>query len=358
METKTSRLLLDEPPLVILPQLAVKIGLNEAIALQQVHYWTKGYEVVQSKGHYKKGRYWVYNSYRQWKTDNFPFWSEATIKRTFSELAKKKLILTENLNKDRRDKTKWYTIDYDEVLILEQKCDEKNPQTQSESNDQSWGQIDQSMRSNCTVHEVKLTSPNNPTDSLGVPVPPIVSDDGTNLASSETTSETTSEIKSSVVVSSKVNSLDRAKKNDDDFEEEIFEGDLKTINNTGPQQNTDNNSAKVKEQTTPKEVGNEYFLSIEKHLDKNNVNIPLTGKSFAIVRKMYEGNVPIELVLKTITEVIANAKGKKIVSFKYFEGAIWENFNRKKATQKSIQMTEVLLEKRRLARQGSKKENG
>lgn len=151
-------------------------------------------------------------------------------------------------------------------------------------------------------------------------------------------------------VSSKVNSLGTTKKDDDDSEEENFESDFKTINNTGPQQKTNNKANKVQNQTPPKEIGNEYFLTIEQHLDKNNINVPLTFKNFAIVKKMYESDVPVELVLKTITEVTNNAKGKKIVSFKYFEGAIWENFNRKKATQKTIRMTEELLKRRRLAR--------
>jgi hypothetical protein len=35
----TSRLLIHEPALQVLPSLAVAIGLNEAIFLQQLHYW-------------------------------------------------------------------------------------------------------------------------------------------------------------------------------------------------------------------------------------------------------------------------------------------------------------------------------
>ena len=34
-----SRLLLEDEPLVVLPKLATVIGLNEAIILQQLHYW-------------------------------------------------------------------------------------------------------------------------------------------------------------------------------------------------------------------------------------------------------------------------------------------------------------------------------
>ncbi len=34
-----AKLLLNEQPLVVLPELACKIGLNEAIILQQLNYW-------------------------------------------------------------------------------------------------------------------------------------------------------------------------------------------------------------------------------------------------------------------------------------------------------------------------------
>ena len=38
-----SRLLINENPLQVLPTLAVKIGLNEAMILQQMHYWLNAY---------------------------------------------------------------------------------------------------------------------------------------------------------------------------------------------------------------------------------------------------------------------------------------------------------------------------
>lgn len=189
METKISRLLLDEHPLVILPKLAVTLGsLNEAVILQQVHYWIKGYEITQFQEHFHRGRYWVYNSYHQWKTDNFPFWSEATIKRTFNELSKKNLILSANFNKDSRDKTKWYTINYEQLAKLAQNDAAEVPQTQAQSTDQSSGQIDQTMRSKCTDHKVKLTSPELPRKPLPAVAPTLVE------VGPETTTETTTEI--------------------------------------------------------------------------------------------------------------------------------------------------------------------
>ena len=108
-------LLLDKRPLLVMPKLATLIGLNESIVLQQVHYWLKGKE--QRQQDYIDGRYWVYNTYKQWQ-EQFPFWHLNTLQRTFSSLERKGLLLSANYNKTNFDKTKWYSIDYDALNAL------------------------------------------------------------------------------------------------------------------------------------------------------------------------------------------------------------------------------------------------
>lgn len=105
-----SNLLLDEHPLQVMPTLATLIGLNEAIILQQIHYWLKHKE--KNRQDYIDGHYWVYNTYGQWQ-EQFPFWSVMTIRRTMTRLENKGLLIAGNYNKAGFDKTKWYTIDYD-----------------------------------------------------------------------------------------------------------------------------------------------------------------------------------------------------------------------------------------------------
>ena len=100
-----SSLLSDDYPILVLPKLATEIGLNEAIILQQMHYW------INKSNHIHDNKRWIYNSYKEWE-QHFPFWSNATIRRTISSLEKQELVLVGNYNKAGFDKTKWYSINY------------------------------------------------------------------------------------------------------------------------------------------------------------------------------------------------------------------------------------------------------
>ena len=121
-----ANLLIDEPPLQVIPSLAKLIGLNEAIVLQQIHYWlvmvrrTRGEKLGRMDIHNQP---WVYNSVKSWRKSNFPFWSTSTIRRILINLEDKGLIISskefeldlESLDyssKDVPDQTLYYTINY------------------------------------------------------------------------------------------------------------------------------------------------------------------------------------------------------------------------------------------------------
>jgi DnaD/phage-associated family protein len=131
-----SSLLLNDKPLIILPSLAEKIGLNESIVLQQLHYW------LNDSNHFRDGFKWIYNTYSSWK-EQFPFWSDKTIRRTITKLENDGLIISGNYNKLGIDKTKWYRIDYEKLEILTSPC----------------GQNDQMEGTNCPVEKVNMTTP-------------------------------------------------------------------------------------------------------------------------------------------------------------------------------------------------------
>jgi hypothetical protein len=108
------KLLFDESPLVVQPSLAKAIGLNEAIVLQQINYW------LNQKGIGKtiRGERWIYNTVADWQK-NFPFWSQETIKRTIYSLQDAQLIKSGTYNQSPTDRTKWYTINFAVVELLE-----------------------------------------------------------------------------------------------------------------------------------------------------------------------------------------------------------------------------------------------
>ena len=105
-------LLMPSRPIVINPDLAYSIGLNEAIALQQVNYWLK----ETTSGLERDGVRWIYNTNEQW-LEQFPFWSESTLKRTFTRLKQLGVLKVEQLNKSQRDMTNYYTINYESELL-------------------------------------------------------------------------------------------------------------------------------------------------------------------------------------------------------------------------------------------------
>ena len=109
-------LLMPSRPIVINPDLAYSIGLNEAIALQQINYWLK----ETTSGLERDGVRWIYNTNEQW-LEQFPFWSESTLKRTFTRLKNLGVLKVEQLNKSQRDMTNYYTINYESELLDEVK---------------------------------------------------------------------------------------------------------------------------------------------------------------------------------------------------------------------------------------------
>ena len=101
------QILINESSLQIILSLAVQVGLNEAILLQQLHFRSLISQNIRD------GYKWVYKTYEEWKNEKFPFWSVDTIKRTIRKLEQNGYIVsTSSYNRVKMDKTKWYRIDY------------------------------------------------------------------------------------------------------------------------------------------------------------------------------------------------------------------------------------------------------
>ena len=117
-----SKLLINEPPLQVLPSLAKKIGLLDAIILQQIHF------LCGISRNEKDGHYWVYNTIKNWHEEYFDFSSYRSVERALSALEKKGLLVsTAEYNKMAIDRTKWYRVDYDILYQLSIEIDASNP---------------------------------------------------------------------------------------------------------------------------------------------------------------------------------------------------------------------------------------
>ena len=137
--------MINEPPILVFKTLAVKIGLNEAIVLQQLHF------LCSISNNEKDGHAWVYNTIDSWRDNHFEFWSRETIKRVFLSLREKNLVhSSSDFNKMKIDKTLWYRVNYDELKLLE-----------NDAVTFPLGQNDPSSGSNCANGLVQNDPSNN-----------------------------------------------------------------------------------------------------------------------------------------------------------------------------------------------------
>ena len=185
-----SKLLINEPPLQVLPTLACLVGLNESIVLQQVQYWLYNAEKSKKMGIYKFGRWWIYNTMKDWR-ENFPFWSTKTTQRAIDHLREKGLLLTARLSDNNLDQTLYYAIDYNRLDLLLSAFDMDRLDKQTDTNDQGkspFGQDDQMgapFGQDDQLHLVNLTE-------CSWSSCPTVNIDSSETTSSETTQRLTS----------------------------------------------------------------------------------------------------------------------------------------------------------------------
>ncbi|MCU4413286.1 hypothetical protein KTH71_04405 [Acinetobacter sp. WU_MDCI_Axc73] len=150
-----SKLLINESPLQVQPSLAMAIGLNEAIFLQQLHYWLGTSRTVRN------GKKWVYNTYSDWLLQ-LKYMSLPTLKRTVKSLKDQKLVHVERFEKLRSNQVNFYAIDYETLAIIGD-----NLQQAIDSIDGI--KMSQSISSNCTNAEDQ----NEPMDGIKMSQSPL-----------------------------------------------------------------------------------------------------------------------------------------------------------------------------------------
>ena len=112
-----SNLLTTEHPLVVLPTLASRIGLNEAIVLQQIHYWlSKGED--NGYGKVISGIRWIYNRLDDW-LEQFTWLSKWQLRQVLHKLRHEfKLVKFAQHEKQQWCRRGWYTIDYEQLEAM------------------------------------------------------------------------------------------------------------------------------------------------------------------------------------------------------------------------------------------------
>ncbi len=99
------KLLIPEPPLQVLPTLARLLGINEAIMLQQLHYW-----LLRSINEVD-GYLWSWKTNEGW-SEEMPWLTPEGCRKVITRLRDKGLVIVDNHNKRKSDRTLWYRIDY------------------------------------------------------------------------------------------------------------------------------------------------------------------------------------------------------------------------------------------------------
>lgn len=136
--------LLNESPILVYPTLAVALGINKAVVFQQLHFLLNGQKTSNNVYNFVDDRWWVYNSYAEWRHDYFPWLSISSLKGIFNQLEDQKLVIARQSMKNKSDRRKWYTIDYETwdkfCLIIGQKVsdgssDKKYPLVGQEMSD-------------------------------------------------------------------------------------------------------------------------------------------------------------------------------------------------------------------------------
>lgn len=117
------------------PQLAEEIGLNEAIFIAQLQYWSD----KRGMGKMHNGKRFIRNTLDQW-LEQFPFWSKSTLRRAIKFLTEEGYITAEKLDPVSSSHVLWYAVN-----------DENLPTAQNEQTDTPDLNISNVQNETCDV---------------------------------------------------------------------------------------------------------------------------------------------------------------------------------------------------------------
>jgi hypothetical protein len=89
-------------------------GVCGALLIQQIHYWCM---TNRDQKHLRCDYYWTWNTTKE-LADQIKCYDERTIKRVSMELREKKVLVVDNFNDWKSDRTLWYRIDYARLATI------------------------------------------------------------------------------------------------------------------------------------------------------------------------------------------------------------------------------------------------
>lgn len=144
--------------------LAEKYGIEKALIIDYFAYWVV--ENMRNERNFHDGRYWVFNSASA-LSEKFHYISRRTMNQKLQELETDGILISGNFNKNKFDRTKWYSFRDEYAWLLDEHRSSAEIAASSGDNLQSIGKSSHSIGENCqwsgeNCHSIKIS--NTPTE--------------------------------------------------------------------------------------------------------------------------------------------------------------------------------------------------
>lgn len=140
--------------------LAEKYGIEKALIIDYFAYWVV--ENMRNERNFHDGRYWVFNSASA-LSEKFHYISRRTMNQKLQELEADGILISGNFNKNKFDRTKWYSFKDEYAWLLDEHRSSAEIAASSGDNLQSIGESSQSIGENCqwsgeNCHSIKISN--------------------------------------------------------------------------------------------------------------------------------------------------------------------------------------------------------
>lgn len=140
--------------------LAEKYGIEKALIIDYFAYWVV--ENMRNERNFHEGRYWVFNSASA-LSEKFHYISRRTMNQKLQELEADGILISGNFNKNKFDRTKWYSFRDEYAWLLDEHRSSAEIAASSGDNLQSIGESSQSIGENCqwsgeNCHSIKISN--------------------------------------------------------------------------------------------------------------------------------------------------------------------------------------------------------